>query len=458
MSGFSISDQGITIQTAEEIAAEQAASVRAKTGNASLPFTADTFLGQQNEASADRIASIQQLIQGMSQRWNLSRAGGNWLSDLVQIGGELRDPATQSLIQGVTIGGIVGATAPKGMLLGVADAAPRFMTDTDVTMALAPSWATSTPYEENDVVTANGQVWFCYHAGTSASSGPGPNGTSQNVIDGSVFWWWLGTATGYARVDCHSVDMGPIGCGQFGLRVIVTPEVGITGCINDNAAQPGRYAETNEQLRLRYTESYHLPGNCTTAAIQAKLLALEGMQEAKVYENNSAFTGGGTPAIAGMPPGCVWAIVDGTETDESVGAVLVGSVAAGISRGWPTAPNVQTVIINDAQGVPQTVYFSTPDLVNVDANCVIVYGSVIPPAGVQTAIENALTLQIGQNADWWSVQRAASDAMAAAGVPASQIVDLRVTIRRGAVPYSTNNVAIAYNEKARPGTISVTST
>lgn len=65
---------------------------------------------------------------------------------------------------------------------------------------LPANWAISTAYSQGDVVLANGYWWVCQGAGTSASSGVGPNTpTASNVVsDGTANWLLAGAPTATA--------------------------------------------------------------------------------------------------------------------------------------------------------------------------------------------------------------------------------------------------------------------
>lgn len=51
-----------------------------------------------------------------------------------------------------------------------------------------PDWAVSTAYSVGDAVKANGALYECTSAGTSASSGTGPDATGTGIADGGAEW------------------------------------------------------------------------------------------------------------------------------------------------------------------------------------------------------------------------------------------------------------------------------
>jgi hypothetical protein len=58
------------------------------------------------------------------------------------------------------------------------------------------AWATSTSYTVGQQVIANGNVYQCKTAGTSASTGSGPSGTGTSITDGTAVWQYVSPASG----------------------------------------------------------------------------------------------------------------------------------------------------------------------------------------------------------------------------------------------------------------------
>lgn len=57
--------------------------------------------------------------------------------------------------------------------------------------ALNKAWQEDTAYPLAEQVIANGNVYVCATAGTSASSGSGPTGTGTGIVDGTAEWDYL---------------------------------------------------------------------------------------------------------------------------------------------------------------------------------------------------------------------------------------------------------------------------
>lgn len=76
-------------------------------------------------------------------------------------------------------------------------------------------WAVSTAYSLNTFAYANGNVYQCTQAGTSAASGSGPSGTGTGISDGTAKWSYaaptLKVFSGAVPVNCAAADpSGPL--------------------------------------------------------------------------------------------------------------------------------------------------------------------------------------------------------------------------------------------------------
>ena len=103
--------------------------------------------------------------------------------------------------------------------------------------------------------------------------------------------------------------------------------LGVVSVSNLSApTQVGTVGETNVELRARRERSFALPALGTTEAIEASLLALDGVTEAVVYENDTGVTNSD-----GIPSHSLWVIVDGGVNNE-IANVL--SKKKTVGSGW----------------------------------------------------------------------------------------------------------------------------
>jgi hypothetical protein len=120
------------------------------------------------------------------------------VSGTVTIGNAAGSPVPVSLVSepgapvAVTITGSTDATAIP------VQAQPIATTPTDLTpLAITGGnpWAQSTAYAVNAYAQANGNLYKCTTAGTSAASGAGPAATTAGIADGSAVWAYQSTAS-----------------------------------------------------------------------------------------------------------------------------------------------------------------------------------------------------------------------------------------------------------------------
>ena len=90
--------------------------------------------------------------------------------------------------------------------------------------------------------------------------------------------------------------------------------------------QVGTVGETDLELRARRERSFALPALGTTEAIEASLLALDGVTEVVVYENDEKVVNSD-----GIPPNSLWVIVDGG-ADNEIASIL--SKKKTVGSGW----------------------------------------------------------------------------------------------------------------------------
>lgn len=87
-------------------------------------------------------------------------------------------------------------TAPRGLrakLIQLFNAAALSNPTINPPLVAPIAWAQSTPYVVGNMRTANGQLYICRTAGTSAASGAGPTGTTAiQQTDGTAVWEYIG--------------------------------------------------------------------------------------------------------------------------------------------------------------------------------------------------------------------------------------------------------------------------
>lgn len=129
------------------------------------------------------------------------------------------------------------------------------------------------------------------------------------------------------------------------IRIIRTPVVGVTACVNDSVFTGGTDQESDEELRHRAMYSIWVNGRATTPVVQEHLDALEGVWGVKVET---------------LYQGDVLIVIDCDPSDlkirQNIHSALYDNLAAGIVAsgvlGATLRPNGHTLEIGDTPGTP----------------------------------------------------------------------------------------------------------
>lgn len=156
-------------------------------------------------------------------------------------------------------------------------------------------------------------------------------------------------------VESQAQIFGPVEQPRGTLEVIASPVSGWDSVTNLDPASPGRFRETNFELRSRFKNSKEARSLGTVDAIYSKLTTIEGVQSVQVHENTSENVDNN-----GVPPHAVHAIVLGGTT-RKVGEMLWTAKPAGITLHGST-----TVQVDDSQGLSHPVSFSRPTPVPIN--------------------------------------------------------------------------------------------
>ena len=246
---------------------------------------------------------------------------------------------------------------------------------------------------------------------------------------------------GLARAEIEAVVPGASGnVGAGAIFRMVRPQAGVTGVTNPDPTSGGRDTETDAQLRARYHRSVSKPGGSSPSAIEAALLDLGGVLDAKVRQNTKMVTDPET----GIPPKAIAPIVWGGDPEEIV--ATLARVKTGGIQCWG-----EDVVheITDSHGEKHIIGFNRPDLVTVNVSATLTVDTAIfPPDGddlVGAAIEGYLSgLALGEDVIYTRIISRIHSVPGIIDIPT-------LTVNGG-----TGNIAIAKSAVAVPGTITVT--
>ena len=165
-------------------------------------------------------------------------------------------------------------------------------------------------------------------------------------------------ANGSARTDFQSVDSGAFAVGS---NVELTIASGVTGwrsAVTSSASILGTNEETDPDLRARFYVSRERAADDDRAAMEGNLRALNGVDDAVVYENYND-----TIDADGVNPHSINAVIDGGNPEE-IGNVILRLKPAGCGMQGATI-----VYIIDQYFRSRPIYFDRPtqDMVYVHA-------------------------------------------------------------------------------------------
>ena len=294
MAGPSLTAAGLVIETADEVQADIAAQLQSALGGTLQATDGSTVIGQIVGALAVVIQRNQQALQGVYMARYPSGASGTALDGLAQWLGLTRNLATYSTITATAAkAGAGSVTIPQGATL------------------------------QN---TATGDIWAVVSAVTVPGSGTAPLALRAVQVGPvqappAIAWQWITPFAGYTAVTVTNGSAGTVGTAQ----------------------------ETDAELRLRISQSAHLPGRGTIDSLRAALLDLDGVTECAVYENPTGTTGITSPVvITGLPGHSFVAVLRGTNAQTA--DVIFSQKPVGIDT-----YGASSATVTDSQGVPHLI-------------------------------------------------------------------------------------------------------
>jgi len=316
----------------------------------------DSVAGQFVGLLSDREAEIWEVMQAVSSSFDPDNATGKPLNALCAITGTIRNPERHSL-GSVVLTGDPGTVLAAGRIASVLISKARFETLASVTLALAPTWATATPYALGARVTngaAPPRIYEVVSAGTSAAIGTGPAGTGSAITDNTIVWAYCGDGTASAASAVQSVEAGAYAALAGTLTEIETPVTGWLGVRNLADVTIGSAVEGDPALRIRRENELSGNGNGTLNALRAKLLRVgqgtaNPVVDCTVFENTTMVVD-----ADGVPPKAFEALVLGGD-QAAILQTIFDTKPLGIEAFGSTSG-----VVTDSAGNPHTIKFSRP--------------------------------------------------------------------------------------------------
>lgn len=374
-----LDETGLTIESLDEIKTDLEQKWRAEFGESAdvSPSSPD---GQVIAIFSERFRKIEEALEAVHAGADPDKAVGQAQDSVCALTGTIRDAASTSTVTG-TATGTPGTLLSAGREISVEETGSRFATLAPATIVAVPAWAGETAYDIGDRVTNDGNVYQATVAGESAALG-GPSGQSEEIVDGTVTWRFLGEGTGAIDVETEATVTGPIIAVSGTLTVIETPVAGWDGFINVLDADLGSDVESHAALRIKRENELGSEGSATLRAIRAAVLRVENVLAAVVFHNPT------NNEVDGMPPKSIEAVVQGGD-DQEIREALYENVAGGLEM-----YGTEDGSVIDGNGDAQPVSFSRPTTKDIYATYnLIIDPKAFPPDGA--ALLEELVVEFG---------------------------------------------------------------
>ena len=230
--------------------------------------------GQINGVISESNANLWEIAEEAYNAFNPSAATGATLSNLVQLNGIRRLPATYSRVQ-LSISGTAGTVIPQGSLVSTNDTGDQFSTESEIT------------------------------------------------LDGA----------GNGAVFAKAVETGPIQALAGTVTQIDTPITGWSSVTNSLSAELGSNLETDVELRSRRERSVATASQAMVDSLFAAVANIEGVTNTVVLENDTDSVDGN-----GLPPHSFQVIVVGGDNTEIAQTIWNKKPAGITSFGSTTVP------------------------------------------------------------------------------------------------------------------------
>ncbi|UJD76081.1 phage baseplate protein [Photorhabdus luminescens] len=165
---------------------------------------------------------------------------------------------------------------------------------------------------------------------------------------------------GSATVNVTCTTSGSQTANIGTLTIIATPVGGITAVNNETSESPGRDIESDNAFRIRRNESVALPGSNQVDNMYAALVNIDGVKQARIYENDN-----GQIDENGVKEHSMAIFVDGGSVNDIINAIAAKkNPGCGLNK-YNTFPNKITEDTKTPLGNPVSVTFFRPELVPI---------------------------------------------------------------------------------------------
>lgn len=474
---FGLSASGLEIKRLADVQAEIEDQLRSELGSA-INLLPESVFGNLVGIFSEREALIWELLDDVYNSAYPDTAVGVSLDNVVALTGITRLAATQSRQLSLRLFGTAGTNVPAGTEFSVVgNPTAKFASDVAVTLVAGAdevqeiqfdavpdagvwrlNWRgqdsanlafnatasqvqaalTALPFGTGITVSGNYAAGFTVTFAGAAGKQIQPlilvdsNTLTASSVPVVITVTELTAGVNQAVVDCTALEFGPTQAPAGTLTVIDTPVSGLSSILNVTDASVGRNVETDAELRLRRARTLQVAGKATPDAIRSAMLALEGVQDAIVFENDTLLVDGD-----GRPPKSYEVVVNGGD-DQEIFDTVWDTKPAGIAT---VGSEVGTVV--DSQGQPQTVRFSRPTEVEIYVELDLTVDTSFPVNGLAAAQQAIVTRG---NAFGIGANVIVSPKLICALDPIPGILSVVIRIGTAPSPTLSNNILIAANE------------
>lgn len=244
-----------------------------------------------------------------------------------------------------------------------------------------------------------------------------PDGVGYTIADSNGNRWILAEsqslAAGTHLLNFRAAELGSVTALPNTITVMETILAGVSGVNNPgNNYITGATGESDSEFRIRRNQSVTMPSQGFDDSVEAQLLSLNNVTQARVYDNRESTTQNGIPANT------VWIIVEGGNSDE-IGQVIYNNIPPGIPMKGDT--EVQVLRPN---GKYETINYDVPTAIDLYIKMDI---QVLSGAIDQDYIKQQLSLitfDIGASAEGVNIASAVKDIITSNGSPYNVLVSL----------------------------------
>lgn len=237
-----------------------------------------------------------------------------------------------------------------------------------------------------------------------------PEGVGYTVSDSNGNRWILAESQtltpGVHLLNFRAAELGNITALPNTITIMETIVPGVSGVSNPaNNYITGQTGESEAQFRLRRNRSVTMPSQGFADSLEAQLLTLNNVSQAKVYANNT------NSAQDGIPAHTVWTIVQGGTSDE-IGKAIYNNIPPGIPM-----KGSESVSVLRPNGTYETVKYdiaSAEDLY-IQMNIKVISGAIDEDYIKQELSKTVF--EIGESAESANITTAVKELVSSNGTP-----------------------------------------